>query len=149
MGAAALVRPHADGGTVVVVAESAIPTVQALIRWDAVGHAEAELDARAEVGLPPSAHMAALDGTAAAADALLAEAQLPAGAEVLGPVELPPGVRRPAGAADDAEVIRMLVRVGRGDGLALATALRRAIGVRSAQRDQEPVRVQVDPLHIG
>lgn len=75
----------------VVVAESAIPTVQALIRWDAVGHAEAELDARAEVGLPPSAHMAALDGTAAAADALLAEAQLPAGAEVLGPVELPPG----------------------------------------------------------
>lgn len=149
MGAAALVRPHADGGTVVVVAESAIPTVQALIRWDAVGHAEAELDARAEVGLPPSAHMAALDGTAVAADALLAEAQLPAGAEVLGPVELPPGVRRPAGAADDAEVIRMLVRVSRGDGLALATALRRAIGVRSAQRDQEPVRVQVDPLHIG
>ena len=33
-----------------LVAESAVPTVQALIRWDPVGHAEAELDSRAEVG---------------------------------------------------------------------------------------------------
>ncbi len=53
MAAAALVRSRADGGVVVVVAESAIPTVQALIRWDPVGHAEAELDSRDEVGLPP------------------------------------------------------------------------------------------------
>ena len=45
-----------------VVAESAIPTVQALIRWDPVGHADGELDARAEVGLPPAVHMAAVDG---------------------------------------------------------------------------------------
>jgi primosomal protein N' (replication factor Y) len=40
MAAAALVRPRADGGTVTVVAESAIPTVQSLIRWDPVGHAD-------------------------------------------------------------------------------------------------------------
>ena len=40
MAAAALVRSRADGGVVAVVAESAIPTVQALIRWDPVGHAE-------------------------------------------------------------------------------------------------------------
>ena len=62
MAAAALVRSRADGGVVAVVAESAIPTVQALIRWDPVGHADAELDARAEVGLPPAVHMAAVDG---------------------------------------------------------------------------------------
>ena len=54
MAAAALVRSRDDGGVVAVVAESAIPTVQALIRWDPVGHAEAELDARDEVGLPPA-----------------------------------------------------------------------------------------------
>ena len=65
MAAAALVRPRGDGGTVAVVAESAIPTVQSLIRWDPVGHAEAELDSRAEVGLPPSVHIAAVDGTGA------------------------------------------------------------------------------------
>ncbi|CAN5405866.1 primosomal protein N' [soil metagenome] len=147
--AAALVRAHGDGGVVVVVAEAAIPTVQSLVRWDPVGHAEAELDSRAEVGWPPSVHMAALDGAADAVAALLAEAELPEGAGVLGPVDLPPGVRRPAGVALDAEVIRMVVRVERAHGLALAAALRRATGVLSARRDHEPVRVQMDPLHIG
>lgn len=149
MAASALVRPHADGGTVAVVAESSIPSVQALIRWDPVGHAEIELDARTELGLPPSVHMAALDGTAPAVSALLEDTQLPADAEVLGPVELPPGVRRPAAANDDDEVIRMLVRVGRNDGLPLAAALRRAAGIRSAKKDHIPVRMQIDPLHFG
>jgi primosomal protein N' (replication factor Y) (superfamily II helicase) len=149
LAAAALVRPHSDGGVVVVVAEAAIPTVQSLIRWDPVGHAEAELDSRAEVGWPPSVHMAALDGVADAVSALLDEARLPGEAGVLGPVDLPPGVRRPAGLAADADVIRMLVRVERDQGLALSAALRKATGVLSARRDREPVRVQIDPLHIG
>jgi primosomal protein N' (replication factor Y) len=43
----------------------------------------------------------------------------------------------------------MLVRVARDEGLALAAALRRAAGVLSARHDQPPVRVQIDPLHIG
>ena len=50
MTAAALVRARGDGGVVLVVAESSIPTVQSLIRWDPVGHAEADLAARTEVG---------------------------------------------------------------------------------------------------
>ncbi|WP_197040272.1 primosomal protein N' [Mycobacterium sp. URHB0044] len=150
MAAAALVRHRGDGGVVAVVAESAIPTVQALIRWDPVAHAESELDARSEVGLPPAAHMAAIDGEAAAATALLDTAHLPDDAEVLGPVDLPAGARRPAGgAAATGPVTRMLVRVPRDGGLALAAALRRATGVLSARHDQQPVRVQIDPLHIG
>jgi primosomal protein N' (replication factor Y) len=149
MAAAALVRHRGDGGVVAVVAESAIPTVQALIRWDPVGHAESELAARAEVGLPPAVHMAAVDGAPAAVTALLAAAHLPADADVLGPVELPPGARRPPGTEPDAEVSRMLVRVPRDTGLGLASALRRATGVFSARHDQPPVRVQIDPLHIG
>ncbi|MGV0834559.1 primosomal protein N' [Mycolicibacterium thermoresistibile] len=149
MTAAALVRSRGDGGVVTVVAESAIPTVQALIRWDPVGHAEAELDGRAEVGLPPAVHIAALDGTADAVRALLEAAELPAEAEPLGPVDLPFGARRPPGIAADHPVHRMLVRVPRDTGLALAAALRRAVGVLSARHDREPVRVQIDPLHIG
>ena len=43
MAAATLVRSHSDGGVVAVVAESTVSTVQALIRWDPVGHAEGEL----------------------------------------------------------------------------------------------------------
>jgi primosomal protein N' (replication factor Y) len=153
MSAAALVRARgsvgAGGGVVIVVAESSIPTVQSLIRWDPVGHADAELTARAEVGLPPSAHMAALDGTVGAVTALLDEARLPDDADVLGPVDLPPGVRRPAGTPASVAVTRMLVRVRREHGLALAAALRRGVGVLSARQDTEPVRVQIDPLHIG
>jgi primosomal protein N' (replication factor Y) len=149
MAAAALVRHRGDGGVVAVVAESAIPTVQALIRWDPVGHAESELAARAEVGLPPAVHMAAVDGVPTAVTALLQTAHLPDGADVLGPVDLPPGARRPPGMERDVEVSRMLVRVPRDGGLGLASALRRATGVFSARHDQPPVRVQIDPLHIG
>nr|WP_179969683.1 primosomal protein N' [Mycolicibacterium madagascariense] len=149
MAAAALVRHRGDGGVVVVVAESATPTVQALIRWDPVAHAETELAERAEVGLPPAVHMAAVDGPRAAVTALLETAHLPAGADVLGPVELPPGARRPPGLERESEVSRMLVRVPRDTGLELASSLRRATGVFSARHDQPPVRVQIDPLHIG
>jgi primosomal protein N' (replication factor Y) len=136
MTAAALVRARGDGGVVMVVAESSIPTVQSLIRWDPVGHAEAELTARTEVGLPPSVHMAAIDGTAEAVAALLDE--LPdhetIQADLLGPVHLPPGVRRPAGTPAGVPVTRMLVRVRREQGLALAATRRRCAQCAASPR---------------
>ncbi|WP_197506025.1 primosomal protein N' [Mycobacterium sp. 852014-52144_SCH5372336] len=149
MAAGALVRNRGDGGVIAVVAESAIPTVQALIRWDPVGHADAELNARGEVGLPPDVHMAAVDGPPEAVHALLDIADTPEGTEQLGPVDLPVGARRPPGLASDTTVIRMLLRVPRDTGLALSSALRRATAVLSARHDQQPVRIQIDPLHIG
>lgn len=149
MAAAALVRDRDAGGVVTVVAESSIPTVQALIRWDPAGHADTELATRTEVGLPPAVHIAALDGDPESVAALVEQARLPDGADLLGPVPLPPGVRRPAGVPDELPVIRMLVRVGRDHGLALAAALRHGIGVLSARGSHHPVRVQIDPLHIG
>lgn len=149
LGAAALVRSRADGGVVAVVAESAIPTVQALIRWDPVGHAQSELEARAEVQLPPAVHLAAVDGELGAVITLLDTAEMPDTAERLGPVDLPPGARRPPGTPADSAVSRMLVRVPRAEGLELAAALRRGTVVLSARHDAEPVRVQIDPLHVG
>ncbi|MCV7084829.1 primosomal protein N' [Mycolicibacter hiberniae] len=149
MAASALVRDQASGGQVTVVADSSIPTVQALIRWDPVGHADAELATRAEVGLPPAVHLAALDGDPASVTALLEQTRLPDGADLLGPVPLPPGVRRPAGVPEELSIIRMLVRVGRDHGLALAAALRHGVGVLSARGSHHPVRVQIDPLHVG
>ena len=149
MAAAAQVHSREDGGVVVVVADSAIPTVQALVKWDPVGHAEAELAARSAVGLPPAVHMAAVDGVPTAVAALIDHAALPAGAELLGPVDLPPGVRRPPAAAIDERVSRMLIRVPRDQGLALAGALREATAVHSARHDHAAVRVQIDPLQIG
>ncbi len=151
MTASALVRPHGDGGQVVVVADSGIPTVQALVRWDPVWHARGQLEERAEVGFPPAVHLAAIDGTVASIGEILELAALPDSAEVLGPVPLPPGERLPF-SSDEPEpedVERMLVRVPRADGRALAKALAEARAVRSARRSVGPVRVQVDPLRIG
>ena len=149
MGAATLVHSRDAGGVVAVIAESTIPTVQALIKWDPVGHAEEELAARTAVGLPPAVHIAAVDGGAAAVAALVEQTTLPADADLLGPVDLPAGARRPAGYDDRDPAIRLLIRVPRDEGLALAAALRQAVVVRSARHDDEPVRVQIDPLHVG
>ena len=149
MNAAARVHSRADGGVVAVVADSGLATVQALIRWDPVGHAESELRGRQAVGLPPAVHMAAVDGAGEAVAALIEQAVLPEDCDVLGPVDLPASVRRPPGVGPAAPAIRMLIRVRREEGLALSSALRQAIGASSARHDHEAVRVQVDPLHIG
>ncbi|AOW94577.1 primosome assembly protein PriA [Rhodococcus sp. WMMA185] len=151
MTASALVAPFAEGGQVVVVADSGIPTVQALIRWDPVGHARAQYAERAEVGFPPASHMAAIDGSARAIADLLDAAELPGSAELLGPVELPAGERLPfsGDSPEPTEVERMLIRVPRGDGSALAKALRDAQAVRSARKDSQPTRVQIDPTRLG
>jgi primosomal protein N' (replication factor Y) len=130
MTAAALVRP---GGTVVVNADAAVPAVQALVRWDPAGFAARELADRAELGFPPAVRMAALTGSAAAVADLLAAADLPADAEVIGPVP----------AEKDAE--RILLRVPRSSGAALATAVKAAAATRSARKAAESVRTVLDP----
>lgn len=60
--AGSLVRGQSEGGTVVVVAEPTLRPVQALVRWDPVGHAQRELAERAELGFPPVSRMAAVLG---------------------------------------------------------------------------------------
>jgi primosomal protein N' (replication factor Y) len=134
--AAALVRSGPAGGRVVVVADSAIPAVQALIRWDPVTHSERELSERAELHFPPAVRMASLTGPQDAVGALLEDAELPPGAELLGPVDEPP------------DSIRMLVRVPRSAGLPLASALHAAQAGRTARKAPGAVRVQLDPAEL-
>ena len=134
--AAALVRPAGDGGQVVVGADAGLAVVQALVRWDPAGAAARELAERAELGFPPALRFASLTGTPDAVADLLAAARLPSPAEQLGPV--------PAGG--DAE--RLLLRVPRADGAALARALHDAAAVRSARKAPDPVRIQLDPLEL-
>jgi primosomal protein N' (replication factor Y) len=147
MNAAALVRPSATGGTVVVVAAAGLSAVQALIRWDPVTHAERELIERAELRFPPAVRMASLTGPKDAVGGLLAAADLPAAAEVLGPVPLEaegsPDHRDQAG-----EQVRALIRVPRSAGTTLAAALHAAQAVRSAHKDPGAVRLQLDPAEL-
>jgi primosomal protein N' (replication factor Y) len=121
---------------VVVVADGGLPVVQALIRFDPGWLAARELAERRELGFPPAVRMASVTGGSGAVADLLAAARLPEGAELLGPVP----VRE--------EQERMLVRVPRSAGRALAQALHEAMGVRTARKAPEPVRVQVDPLEL-
>ncbi|MET8425883.1 primosomal protein N' [Nocardia sp. NPDC004860] len=147
MSAAALVRP---GGRVIVMADAGIPTVQALVRWDPVWHAGFELEQRTEVRFPPAVRFAAIDGTSDSIAELLGEAQLPDGVEILGPVPLPPGARKPFSSGDSpAEVERMILRADRATGAALSRALTAAQAVRSTHRSDAPLRVQIDPIDIG
>lgn len=141
MNAAALVRPAQAGGKVVVMADSTVPAVQALIRWDACAHAERELAERAELRFPPAVRMAALTGPVKAVEALLGSVTLPAGAEVLGPVE-------PADREPDQETMRFLVRTSSPAGTQLAAALRAGLAERSARKEPGTVRLQLDPAEL-
>ncbi|MDG4766484.1 primosomal protein N' [Solwaraspora sp. WMMD406] len=136
LSAAALARPAADGGRVVVVADGGLAPVQALLRWDPAWYAARELADRRELGFPPVARMASLTGTAEAVAELLAAVRLPTDAELLGPV--------PVG--DDQE--RMLIRVRRSQAAELARELRAAAGARALRKTGQPVRIQVDPLDL-
>ena len=149
LNAAALVRPAgpgADGGSVVVVAESTLPPVQALVRWDPVTQAERELAERRELRFPPAVRVAALTGPQDAVQDVLGAAQLPAAAEVLGPVPVPDG--RSDHHRGETPAVRMLVRVDRRSGTALACALRAAQAIRSARKDSGVVRLQLDPAEL-
>ncbi|TWS18220.1 primosome assembly protein PriA, partial [Tsukamurella asaccharolytica] len=103
----------------------------------------------AEVGFPPATHLAARDGAEADVRAVADAAALPDGAEVLGPVDLPPGVRIPGAPDEGPPPQRLLVRVARREGRALARALFLAQVGRSLRREGAPVRIQIDPLRIG
>lgn len=135
MTAAALARP---AGKVVVIADSSLPPVQALVRWDPVWHARQELAARTELGFPPAVRMATLDGPPDALATALEDLSLPPTGEVLGPVPL----------SDDDQRERALVRVSRTHGKALAEHLAALQATRSARKDPTPIRIKLDPLEV-
>jgi primosomal protein N' (replication factor Y) len=139
IGAAALVR---TGGAVVAVAPAGVAAVQALVRWDPFGYAAREADERAELGFPPAVRMASVEGPALAVLEFVESLALPPGAARLGPVEL--GLD-PEGTA----LQRMLLRVPRGQGEALAAALKQGRALRSSRRVPGRIRIQLDPSEIG
>ncbi|HVQ89210.1 MAG TPA: primosome assembly protein PriA, partial [Actinomycetes bacterium] len=141
MTAASLVRPAETGGQVVVVADSSLRPVQALVRWDSVGHAARELQDRAEVGLPPATRVAVLTGIPAAIEDLLRRTSLPGSAVVLGPTAFASSARP--------DQVRTLIRVPRTAGLALAHALHQASGERSARKEPDTVNIRIDPQELG
>jgi primosomal protein N' (replication factor Y) len=149
LNAAALARP---GAPVVVLADAALPAVQALIRWDPVTFSERELAERAQLGFPPAVRMAAVTGPASAVADFVASVALPEQAEVLGPVpvETPVPGRAGGDAGPDFEPQeRALIRVPRPGGLDLARALHATQAQRSARKEGAAIRVQLDPAEVA
>ncbi|MCQ9369703.1 primosomal protein N' [Corynebacterium sp. 35RC1] len=149
--AASMVEPGRKGGEVIVVADPGLPAVQALIRWDMVGAAQRELAQRKEVHFPPAAHMAAVDGPSAALEEFLELVDLPEHAEVLGPVDLPPGVRLPGQYNEQVAgpPMRLLIRSPLRHRNDLGSALRAASMARAMRKQDLPLRIQVDPIKVG
>lgn len=136
--AAALVRSGPDGGAVVIVANAAVPAVQALVRWDPAGHAARELADRAALGFPPVARAIEITGAAEEIAELLHLADLPEEAQLLGPV-----------AARTADHQQVVLRAPRHAASRLTVAVKAAQGIRAARRSGGPVRVRVDPVDLG
>jgi primosomal protein N' (replication factor Y) len=131
----ALVRAGADGGRVIAVGDPATPALQALVRWDPVGFATRELDARRSAHLTPAARMATVQAPPGALTEVLAALDLPRYVEVLGPVDV----------GDD--LARIVLRTPRERGAGLSQALQNVQAARSA-RKLPPVRVEVDPAEL-
>ena len=146
--AATLVRHE---GEVVVVADPALPAVQHLIRWDMPGFAALELAQRRDARFPPAVHIALVDAPRAALDDFFNNVDLPAHAELLGPVDLPQGEHLPGewDVAQFGPAQRMLVRAPLAGRNALGMALRAGLVSRGARRADLPLRVQVNPINIG
>jgi primosomal protein N' (replication factor Y) len=149
LNAAAEVRSAAQGGTVVVVAESTLETVQALVRWDPAGFATRELADRAALHLPPAARVAVLTGAPLAVADLLERSELPTGAEVLGPTVIEASTGHGPPVPEDERDVRVLIRVPLARGADLAAALHAASGVRSARKERDHVTVRIDPVVLG
>lgn len=136
MTAARLAAPRAP---VVIAADNSLPEVQAVVRWDAPGWAQRELDQRAAAGLPPAVRMAALIGDPVSIADVAAAVSVPH--RLLGPV--------PAGDRRHPERQRGLVAVEREHGAALSRELRALTSTRSAKgKGTSIVHVHLDPRDI-
>jgi primosomal protein N' (replication factor Y) (superfamily II helicase) len=146
LAAAALVRPRAEGGAVVLCADPGSVPVQAALRTDPGWYADRDLAERAELGFPPAVAMASVTGPPAALDRYTQAVAGLTGVELLGPVPVEPSRPEPGQAAG---TVRLLLRVPTGHRAELSRALAQASAGRSARREAGSVRVQVDPPELG
>ncbi|HET8600635.1 MAG TPA: primosomal protein N' [Segeticoccus sp.] len=146
--AGALVRPADEGGAVVlcgVPQHTTLPPVEALVRWDPAWFAARELAERRDLALPPAVWMAQLTGPRAALRDALAQVELPADVEQLGPMPVAgsgPQARRGTGRDDGQQV---LLRAPLPMATEVADALAAMRAVRSAHKTAEVVGVRIDP----
>ncbi|AUI52588.1 primosomal protein N' [Arthrobacter crystallopoietes] len=138
--AASLVRPAAEGGTVVITADHDAVVGQ-LVRWDPAGAASRELALRRELQLPPALRIAAITGSTAGIETFMSGLELPGDVRTVGPTELE-NYGAPAGHH------RLLLFFSYQQGNTVTGALRARKAAVSAKRLAEPVQVRCDGLDL-
>ncbi|HEX2246680.1 MAG TPA: primosomal protein N' [Arthrobacter sp.] len=138
--AASLVRPAAEGGTVVITADHDAVVGQ-LVRWDPAGAASRELALRRELQLPPALRIAAITGSTAGIETFMSGLELPADARMVGPTELENHAAQAGGH-------RLLLFFSYQQGGTVTGALRARKAAVSARRLAEPVQVRCDGLDL-
>ncbi|WP_255768943.1 primosomal protein N' [Pseudarthrobacter sulfonivorans] len=147
--AAALVRPAADGGLVVITATESV-AVGALLRWDPAGYARRELELRMELRLPPAVRIASVTGPRSAVVHFTAavEHQLaPAGVKLRTAGPAPVVLTGPA-AAKQGDDVRTLLFFPYGQAGAVTRVLRSTKAAVAAKRTEEPVQVRLDGVDV-
>ncbi|WP_146361861.1 primosomal protein N' [Arthrobacter yangruifuii] len=159
--AAALVRPAAEKGLVVVTADDS-STVGHLLRWDPASAAERELELRRELGLPPAVRYAELTGSREGLDAFVTRLGLPEGVRAVGPAPLaapsaaPPGAggTRRDGPPSEGQLggaggrFRTLLFFPYAAAPGITAALRSTKAAASARRTGDPVYIRVDGTDV-
>ncbi|HSU45460.1 MAG TPA: primosomal protein N' [Arthrobacter sp.] len=148
--AAALVRPAADDGLVVVTASDTAAT-GALLRWDPAGYAGRELSLRVELQLPPAVRIASVTGPRAAVEHYTGAVEADLGGagitvRTAGPAPLlltaPPSGRR------SAEDVRTLLFFPYSQATAVVRVLRVTRAAVAAKRTTEPVQLRLDGVDV-
>jgi primosomal protein N' (replication factor Y) len=148
--AAALVRPAADGGLVVITATESV-AVGALLRWDPAGYARRELELRRELQLPPAVRIASVTGPRTAVVQFMSavEAKLATSGLTLrtaGPA--PVVLTGPAAGQRAGEDVRTLLFFPYGQAGAVTRVLRSTKAAAAAKRIEEPVQVRLDGVDV-
>jgi primosomal protein N' (replication factor Y) len=144
-----LVRPASGGGTALIVGDPAERAVQALLRLDAAGFAERELDERESAGFPPAVKLVALDGTEPVLMAAKAALELPSDVQALGPfprseLDGSPMLEQSTGEP----LFQLTLRCPPATGSELVAAVKALLATRSARKLPGVLRCQVDPQTI-
>jgi primosomal protein N' (replication factor Y) len=147
--AAALVRPAADGGLVVITATETV-AVGALLRWDPAGYARRELELRMELQLPPAVRIASVTGPRAAVAHFTAavEAGLATSGLKLRTAGPAPVVLTGPAAARQGDDVRTLLFFPYGQAGAVTRVLRSTRAAAAAKRTEEPVQVRLDGVDV-
>jgi len=156
--AAALVRPAAAGGLVVITAEDTAG-VGALLRWDPAGYAGRELALRQELSLPPAVRIASVTGgrtavghfthaieAALAKQGIVLRSAGPAPLQGIGgsgPAASPPGAQRHGG-----EEVRTLLFIPYAQAAEATKAMRAVKAAAAAKRTDDPVQLRLDGVDV-